>query len=38
MAFNEKLAHRVREILVEQPLLEEKHMTGGFAFMVDSKM
>lgn len=38
MAYDEKLADRIREILVDQPGVEEKHMMGGVAFMVDNKM
>jgi TfoX/Sxy family transcriptional regulator of competence genes len=38
MAYNELLADRIREILVGQPEIEEKHMMGGVAFMVDNKM
>jgi len=38
MAYNEKLADRIREILVDQPQVEEKEMMGGLAFMVNHKM
>lgn len=38
MAYNEKLAERVREQLVEQKTVEEKRMMGGLTFMVNSKM
>ena len=38
MAFNEKLANRVREALVEIPGVEEKFMFGGICFMVNGKM
>lgn len=38
MAYDEKLAYRIREILVEQPEIEEKQMMGGLAFMVNKKM
>ncbi len=38
MAYDEKLADRIREILVDQPKVEEKKMMGGVAFMVDNKM
>jgi TfoX/Sxy family transcriptional regulator of competence genes len=38
MAFNEKLAERIREVLVEIPDVEEKHMFGGSCFMVKGKM
>ena len=38
MAYNENLADRVREILVDQKNVEEKKMFGGVAFMVNDKM
>ena len=39
MAFNEKLADRVREIIsVNQKKVEEKKMFGGLCFMVNDKM
>ena len=38
MAYNEKLADRVREILVDHPKVEEKKMMGGLTFMVNNKM
>ena len=38
MAFNEKLVDRIREALVDQAKVEEKHMFGGVCFMVDGKM
>ena len=38
MAYNENLADRVREILVDQKKVEEKKMFGGLAFMVNDKM
>lgn len=38
MAYDEKLADRIREILVDQPEIEEKQMMGGIAFMVNKKM
>jgi len=38
MAYNEKLADRVREALVKQPKVEEKKMMGGLTFMVNKKM
>jgi TfoX/Sxy family transcriptional regulator of competence genes len=38
MAYNEALANRVREALQELPVLEEKAMMGGLAFMVNDKM
>ncbi len=38
MAFNEKLADRIREAIVDVPKVEEKFMFGGVCFMVDGKM
>lgn len=38
MAYDERLADRIREILVDQPVIEEKQMMGGMAFMVNNKM
>lgn len=40
MAYNEKLADRIREILSERKLkkVSEKKMFGGVAFMVNDKM
>lgn len=38
MAYDKILADRIREILVEQPQVEEKEMMGGVAFMVNDKM
>ena len=38
MAFNEKLADRIREALVNTPRVEEKFMFGGVCFMVNGKM
>jgi TfoX/Sxy family transcriptional regulator of competence genes len=38
MAYDRKLADRIREILVDQPQVEEKEMMGGVAFMVNDKM
>lgn len=38
MAYDRRLADRIREILVEQPQVEEKEMMGGVAFMVNDKM
>ncbi len=39
MAYNEKLADRVREIIVlTNKKVEEKRMFGGLCFMVDDKM
>lgn len=38
MAYDEKLAARIREKLVELPQVEEKAMMGGLCFMVNDKM
>jgi TfoX/Sxy family transcriptional regulator of competence genes len=38
MAYNEKLADRVRESLNELPGIEEKKMFRGITFMVNGKM
>ena len=38
MAYNEKLADRVRSALAHLPKVEEKKMFRGIAFMVNGKM
>ena len=38
MAYNEILANRIREQLVDLPHIEEKEMMGGLTFMVNDKM
>jgi TfoX/Sxy family transcriptional regulator of competence genes len=38
MAYNEKLADRIREELVSLLRVEEKKMMGGLTFMVNGKM
>ena len=38
MAYNEKLADRIREQLAELPNIEEKEMMGGLTFMYNNKM
>ena len=38
MAYNEKLADRIRERLANVPRVEEKPMMGGLVFMVNGKM
>ncbi|MES2703235.1 MAG: TfoX/Sxy family protein [Bacteroidota bacterium] len=38
MAYNEKLAERIRESLAVIPNVEEKPMMGGLTFMVNDKM
>ncbi|MFC5730221.1 MULTISPECIES: TfoX/Sxy family protein [Nocardioides] len=38
MAYDEGLAERIRELLVDQPDLSEKKMFGGLAFLVGGNM
>ncbi len=38
MAYNEQLANRIREALVDQTDVEEKKMFKGLCFMVNGKM
>jgi TfoX/Sxy family transcriptional regulator of competence genes len=38
MAYNEKLADRIREALANTPKTIEKNMFGGVCFMVNNKM
>jgi TfoX/Sxy family transcriptional regulator of competence genes len=38
MAYNEKLANRIRESLVDVKKVKEKQMMGGLTFMVNDKM
>ena len=38
MAYNKKLAVRIKEALSDLPNVEEKKMFGGLAFMVNDKM
>lgn len=38
MAYNEKLANRIREQLAELPNVTEKEMMGGLTFMYNDKM
>lgn len=38
MAYNQKLANRIRERLVDFPDIEEKEMMGGLSFMLKGKM
>jgi TfoX/Sxy family transcriptional regulator of competence genes len=38
MAYNERLANRIREALQDLPIIEEKEMFGGLTFMVNEKM
>ncbi|MFN8310047.1 MAG: TfoX/Sxy family protein [Chitinophagales bacterium] len=38
MAYNEALAHRIREFFEDFDCVEEKKMMGGLVFMVNDKM
>ncbi len=38
MAYNERLANRVREALLNKRKVEEKKMMGGMTFMINDKM
>src|SRR5260221_14668144 len=38
MAYNEKLADKIRKALVHLPKVKDKKMFGALAFMVDNKM
>lgn len=38
MAYNEYLAHRIREHFSQLPNVEEKEMMGGLTFMYNGKM
>ena len=38
MAYNERLAERVRSVLVGQAGISERKMFGGLAFLLDGKM
>ena len=38
MAYDEKLADRIREALIDQPDVKEKKMFSGLCFMVNGKM
>ena len=38
MAYDEVLAHRIRELLADEPNLTEKKMFGGLGFMVGGNM
>ncbi len=38
MAYNEKLASRIRDAIADLPNVEEKEMMGGLTFMYNSKM
>jgi len=38
MAYDEELANRIREVVQGEPVLTEKRMFGGLAFLVDGTM
>ena len=38
MAYDEELAHRIRQVLAKQPGLVEKKMFGGVGFMIHGNM
>lgn len=38
MAYDEELAHRIREVVQDVPGLTEKRMFGGLAFLVNGNM
>jgi|ERR1700722_5299533 len=38
MAYDEDLAYRIRELLSDEPLLREKAMFGGLAFLIGGNM
>jgi hypothetical protein len=38
MAYDEELAHRIRELVGEEPGLTEKKMFGGLAFLIGGNM
>jgi TfoX/Sxy family transcriptional regulator of competence genes len=38
MAYDEKLADRIRELIATEPALTEKKMFGGLAFLVNGNM
>jgi hypothetical protein len=38
MAYDEDLANRIREVLAQQPGLDEKPMFGGLAFLLGGRM
>ena len=38
MAYDEDLAYRIRELLVDEPNITEKKMFGGLAFLVGGNM
>ena len=38
MAYDEDLANRIREVLAQQPAVDEKQMFGGLAFLFGGRM
>jgi hypothetical protein len=38
MAYDDELAHRIREAVQGEPGLSEKRMFGGLAFLIDGKL
>jgi TfoX/Sxy family transcriptional regulator of competence genes len=38
MAYDEELAHRIREVVQREPGLTEKRMFGGLAFLINGHM
>jgi TfoX/Sxy family transcriptional regulator of competence genes len=38
MAYDEDLAHRLRDLLADEDAITEKRMFGGLAFLIDGKM
>jgi TfoX/Sxy family transcriptional regulator of competence genes len=38
MAYDEGLAQRIRELLIDDPGMDEKRMFGGIAFMINGNM
>ena len=38
MAYDEDLAHRVRELVATQPGVDERRMFGGLAFLINGNM
>src|SRR5438046_9001714 len=38
MAYDEDLADRIRELMIDEPALTERKMVGGLAFLIDGNM
>ena len=38
MAYDEDLAHRIRELVAAERGIDEKHMFGGLAFLINGNM